>query len=361
MAGRGAKNLVLLSRSGVSASDTAKTLITDLESLGCRVAAPPCDIANRDQLSQVLAEVSGTMPPIKGCIQGALVLRDFNFVDMTLDDFQTALAPKVHGSLNLHELLPQGMDFFIMLSSFSGIVGFPGQSNYCAGNTYQDALAKYRVSIGEKATAVDLGMILSVGFTAERPELARSLRSRGYMSIREQELLAVLEHHCDPSLPMASSLTAQVVMGAENPAVLREKDIDEPYWMSRPLFHGLYAVGAGNAKVAPNNNSQGYQNLGQILQNASSLEEAGVVMSDALAWKLARILSMPQSDITVSRPMHTYGVDSLVAVDMRNWLLKEVKAEVSAAELLKDVSITALGLAIAAKSQYLPAAARSNP
>lgn len=76
---------------------------------------------------------------------------------MTFDDWKLSVEPKVHGSWNLHTLLPQGMDFFICLSSISGIVGSGGQANYAAANTYMDAFVRYRIMRGEKATSLDLG------------------------------------------------------------------------------------------------------------------------------------------------------------------------------------------------------------
>jgi hypothetical protein len=86
---------------------------------------------------------------------------------MTVEDWYAAARPKVQASWNLHEALPKDLDFFILLSSSSGMVGNRGQANYCAGNSYQDALARHRVLIGLKATSLDLGTILSVGFIAE--------------------------------------------------------------------------------------------------------------------------------------------------------------------------------------------------
>jgi NAD(P)-dependent dehydrogenase (short-subunit alcohol dehydrogenase family) len=74
MASRGAKNLILLSRSGPH-SVAAKLLLEDLQAQGIRVEAPACDITSKDSLSAVLAQCTRTLPTIKGCIQGAMVLK----------------------------------------------------------------------------------------------------------------------------------------------------------------------------------------------------------------------------------------------------------------------------------------------
>src|SRR5258708_344307 len=90
---------------------------------------------------------------------------------MTVDDFRTSIHAKVQGTWNLHdasvELLKQPLDFFTMLSSISGVVGREGQANYAAANTFLDTFASYRQSQGLRANAVDLGMIVDVGYIAE--------------------------------------------------------------------------------------------------------------------------------------------------------------------------------------------------
>ena len=98
---------------------------------------------------------------------------------MTLEDWTTSTNPKVCGSWNLHALLPKRMDFFILLSSIVGIVGGAGQASYAAGNAFQDVLARYRVSIGEKGVSLDLGMMVGEGAVAEDEKLARALESSG--------------------------------------------------------------------------------------------------------------------------------------------------------------------------------------
>jgi len=78
------------------------------------------------------------------------------------------------------------------------------------------------------------------------------------------------------------------------------------------------------------------------------------LIAEAIVKKLAKALSTPTEDIDPSKLMHAYGVDSLVAVDLRNWLAKEIRADVAGFDLMDVVSISKLGIVIAGKSQYLP-------
>jgi NAD(P)-dependent dehydrogenase (short-subunit alcohol dehydrogenase family) len=73
MVRRGAKHLVLLSRSGTK-SDAAKELVSKLENQGIKIHAPPCDISIESDVRNMVQHIQATWPPIKGCIHGALVV-----------------------------------------------------------------------------------------------------------------------------------------------------------------------------------------------------------------------------------------------------------------------------------------------
>lgn len=74
MASRGARHLILLSRSGARTED-AETFIHELEAKGARIYAPACDISDKSALEDVIAYCAEKMPPIKGCIQASAVLK----------------------------------------------------------------------------------------------------------------------------------------------------------------------------------------------------------------------------------------------------------------------------------------------
>lgn len=149
----GARSLCFISRSG-AATSSAAALIDELESAGTRVQVLSSDIADKSCLQAALAKIK---EPIGGVIQSAMVLRDALFETMTYDQWSESLAPKVTGTWNLHNLVPnEHLDFFLMLSSFSGIFGNRGQANYAAGCVFQDELAHFRKRQGFKAASIDL-------------------------------------------------------------------------------------------------------------------------------------------------------------------------------------------------------------
>jgi hypothetical protein len=124
---QGARNLILISRSGAK-DDRARELLKWLADRGIRVEAPPCDVADEQALRIVLKDCSILMPPTKGCIQASGAFKDISFETMSLYDWNVAIKSTVTASWNLNKTLPAGLDFFIMTSSMSG-VHTPQQSN----------------------------------------------------------------------------------------------------------------------------------------------------------------------------------------------------------------------------------------
>nr|ALQ32787.1 putative polyketide synthase [Fusarium bulbicola] len=359
MTSRGAKNLILLSRSGTT-RPAAQELMKELEDAGVAAAAPQCDVSDRAALERVLSDCAKTMPPIKGCIQGSMVLKDSIFSNMSQEDYYTAVRPKVVASRNLHELLPQNLDFFILLSSASGVVGNRGQSNYCVGNTYQDSLARNRVASGLPGVAVDLGMILSVGFAAENQESMANLRQEGFNAMREDEFLALLDMLCDPNGKYSTNANresqassfAQIAVGLEAPATLRIKGIPEPAWMTDPLFKHLYQIrGEGDHEGEGDGEGSG-TSCSTLLPAAASLADAAKIVSAAIVQKLCKALSSSERDIDVSKPLHSYGVDSLVAVELRAWFMKEVGSDVAVFDIMSGQSLEELAELAAKRSSF---------
>ena len=243
------------------------------------------------------------------------------------------------------------MDFYILLSSTGSVIGSRGQSNYAAGNTYQDALARYRVSRGQKCFSLDLGMVLAVGFAAERRDVTTRLRSAGYHGIREAELLAIMEYLCDPSRTCRELSDAQIVTGLEDPSASKATK-ESFYWLQRPMFRRLLNMGANGAGPPETKESPGPQaDYAALLRAATSQGDAGIVVTQALIDRLSGSLDVDKKQIDPQKPMHLFGVDSLVAVEIRYWLMKHLQADLSIFEVLSNVSLAELGYRIAGKSE----------
>lgn len=349
MASRGARHLILLSRSG-ACSEAAVTLIEELNAIGVHVEASPCDVTDADMLSTMLARCFETMPPIRGCMQASMQLKDAIIENMTLEDWNMGIKPKVQGTWNLHTLLPWGMDFFICFSSASGIIGSGGTANYAAGNTYMDAFVENRIMQGEKATSLDLGWMAAEGVAAESSFLSAGLAAVGYlMPISQAEFHALLDHHCDPSLDIATPLTCRAIIGLETPAAMHSKGLPEPHWMQRATFRHLQQVGMDGPSLNQFNQAIDYAAL---FRAAGTLEDRAQIVLQGLVRKLSRALSIPQEDLDPSKPLYVYGVDSLLAVELRNYFAKEMGVDLAIFDIMNGSNFEAVSMSVATKSQF---------
>ncbi|POS76180.1 beta-ketoacyl synthase domain-containing protein [Diaporthe helianthi] len=357
---QGAKNLVFLSRGGADAP-TTRELLDELTAMGVRATALKCNVGDEAQLVAALAELTRLgFPRIAGVIQGAMQLRDSAFEFMSHAQWEECLGPKVQGTWNLHKHLPKDMDFFVMLGSVAGLVGNRGQSNYAAGNTFQDALAIHRRSQGLAATCIDLCNILSVGFVAENQETLNKnpLFFFAHDGIREDEFLSLVEFHLDAERA-GSQGQPQIGVGLAPLSVFKERGLPEPTFIKSPLFRQLRSASDESGGAADGGEDQdGGVSVTNALKFAESPEAAAEVICEALLKRLSRTMRIPEPDIDIGKPIHTYGVDSLVAMEIRNYLASECGSEISVLEIMGNKSLEALSGDTAKGSKFVKVASK---
>jgi NAD(P)-dependent dehydrogenase (short-subunit alcohol dehydrogenase family) len=128
MVAHGARHLVFLSRSGAS-TPQAQSLVRGLQSKGVKVDDVKCDSTDQAQVRDFWRRCKIDGWNVRGLIQCAMVLRDKAIENLAFDEWSDVIRSKVDGTRNLHDILPKDLDFFIMLSSLSGVLGHPGQAN----------------------------------------------------------------------------------------------------------------------------------------------------------------------------------------------------------------------------------------
>ncbi|KAL4747556.1 hypothetical protein BDW72DRAFT_209502 [Aspergillus terricola var. indicus] len=359
MASRGARHLILLSRSGPNTT-AAQDLVAELKSQGVSVATPRVDISDLSALQQALSGLAKAMPPIRGCIQATVALRDNLFPKMSYTDWNISTSSKVAGSWNLHQLLPSGqqLDFFILISSVNGIFGSRAQANYAAGNAFKDALARHRISHGQKAVSIDLGLMVHEGVVAENASLLASIRRIGHlMDIEAAELLALLEYYCDPHLPILPLEDSQVLVGIEMPAAVVAKGVTLHHSIRRPMFSHLFRVDllphmhAHSPSRIDNRTSSTATDHPKLLSSTPSTDDAVALITEWACARVAQILGRSAADIEATKPIHVYGIDSLVAVDLRNWFEQEIGVHVTVFDLMGNVPLRELCCAAARESR----------
>lgn len=264
-------------------------------------------------------------------------------MNMSADGFHAAMAPKTIGSWNLHELLPADLDFFILLSSFCGIIGNPGQCNYAAGNTFEDALARHRASKGQRAVSVDLALIAEAGWANQNYKIVTESLRAGHGGVKQEQLMAMLDALCDPTYDCQQF--PHVVNVIDSPEDLyRMTQEDRTPWMTKPLLNNLLRIGEARlnthevvAKV--DDGAVGYVAL---VKAAADQDEAGEIVAQGLIEKLARSLSVPSESLDVKKPAFVLGVDSLIAVEVRYWFMKQLRVEVPVFKIMEKQSLIEL-------------------
>ncbi|KAI6381768.1 hypothetical protein MCOR25_001001 [Pyricularia grisea] len=321
MVERGAHHLAFLSRSGAK-SKPAMDLISSLKLKGVEVQDLKVDICDEKEMREAFSFIQQNMPPIKGAIQCAAVLEDSIFDKMTYTKWAKAFHPKAIGSWNLHNSLPDTLDFLIFLSSSAGVLGNRGQANYAAGNTFQDALAHHRTSLGRRSVSLDLGLVLDAGMVAENERLLDVMLANGFFGIGLRHVRFLLECAMSPQQQRPGSgrgllrLPTQVVtqMGSGG-LVLQDRPVD-PFWTRSPLFRYLnqvdlpagtvdfFATGAGEdvgddrhhgrsgSKSSSNNSNNAGQDLRIAIRRASSPEKAASIAVGAVTRALARFMGV---------------------------------------------------------------------
>ncbi|KAK0616599.1 KR domain-containing protein [Immersiella caudata] len=325
----GARRFTFLSRSGADAPSAAK-LVADMKAAGAIVQIVRGDVSSADDVRCAVAGIPAEAP-IKGVVHAAMVLRDGLFHSMSFDNWTTCIEPKVKGAANLHAALGSTpLDFFIMTSSVSGVLGTPGQANYAAANSYMDSLALHRRTHGQVATSVVLPMVLGVGVVAENTALEEALKSKGMYGIDEEQLLEAFE-----AAIVSQSLDAvpsHIIVGLD-PYRLQKAAVPDvtSFWEEDPRFnHVVHDMTSSTDSVS---GSGGAQSI--IATIRASPAEAIELVEEHFINKLARMLMLNAEDFDANaRSIADYGVDSMTGAELRNWIFKEYRIDIPFQQLL---------------------------
>ncbi|KAL8704318.1 MAG: hypothetical protein Q9201_002504 [Fulgogasparrea decipioides] len=180
-----------------------------------------------------------------------------------------------------------------------------------------------------------------------------NLRVSGFNAIREEEYHALLDYFCDPHLPPPTQLSCQVALGMETPDVLQTKGIAEPFWMQDPLFRHMYQIRRGRYDGSSDSSGANTINYAAVLAAAESAASAADVVQEAVIRKLCNALTIQPEDVDPTMPLHEYGVDSLVAVELRSWLARDMGADVPVFDIMQSASIAALAGLVVGRSKFV--------
>lgn len=278
---------------------------------------------------------------------------------MTFADYTSVIESKVQGAWNLHNATNgTPIDFFVAISSTAGIVGNRGQAAYAAANTFLDSFVQYRLSQGLPAVSLDLTAVADAGYLAEAgtgdsdgadraAEVARNLGAESTMC--EAEVLALLSAAIEGR---TSGCSHQVVTGVRIPPDRTRL----PFWTTDAKFRHLRAE--AEAQIQQKEEEEGTSatnaaslSFNAMLKAAHTTPEAEGVICQGLVHRIAALLMLEESDLDVTRSLSHYPLDSLVAIEIRNFLAREFEANLQVLELLSSGSIQFLSRAVCSKSK----------
>ena len=273
---------------------------------------------------------------------------------MSYDVWQRGIRPKVDSSTNIHKHLAS-LTFFIQLSSAIGIPGHPSQAHYAAGNTFQDALARNRTAQGLPAITLNLTAIEGVGWMAQQGDAELAVVKRiakvGLTSARIETVMDLVESAIRTPL-RASPAASQVVLGMSPYAALPDASV-----VKADRRFGTLRLASLRAGAQTTSSSDTKDPLTQLSWAAAdkllTVSSATALVIEALASKLSAIFSFDASDVDTERSLSSYGVDSLVAVELRNWLAGGLRAKVSIFDILQSPSLGEFADVLVGKSELL--------
>ncbi|KAH8647456.1 BcPKS8, polyketide synthase [Tricladium varicosporioides] len=340
---KGARNIVLVSR-GASITGKVKDLVDELALTGATISVKKCDVANPDSVRNLLTKEMAGMPKVRGVVHGAMVLHDVLFEKMTIEQYTTVIESKVKGAWNFHNALKsEVLDFFVAISSAAGAVGNRGQAAYSAANTFLNAFVQHRISLGMPASSLDLTAVSDAGYLAENLEAAAEVsKNLGSDTICEAEVLALLSAAIDGTL--ARACNSHAITGVRiTPSI--------PFWTNDAKFKHLRI--AAEALAAETSSQPETVSHHTALKAAKTPEEAQEVICNGLLDILPSVLMLEREDMDITRSLSNYALDSLVAIEVRNFITREFEANLQVLELLSSGSIETLAKAICVKSKLV--------
>ena len=325
---KGARHLAVIGRSEATPPDAAAAL-ERLRQDGASVHEFAVDVADANQVAELLRRMQREMPPLRGIIHCAAVIHDSSLVNMTDADFHDVLRPKIAGAWNLHRhTLDRKLDFFIMYSSATTLFGNEGQANYVAANLYLEALADYRRGLGLPALAVAWGAIGDVGHLARNAVVARMLAERlGVKRLAPARALDRMEQAIRSGAPQV----ALAEMSWSRLAILPGVAKAPKFALVREFLNDPAGEGVGG------NNEEFRAHLAGLPHG-----EAISIAEQLLIKHVAGIVGMAPAKLAVDRSLLDLGMDSLMLVELQLGLEKQFGIVIPTLELMDATTVAKL-------------------
>lgn len=317
---QGATRILLMGRSQPSIVAHAK--IAAITGMGADVTVVQADICDRAQVAALLAEIP-TEYPLRGVVHAAGILHDAAILSQRWEDLEQTLGPKMWGTWHLHEVTKElPLDFFVLFSSTSGLLGNKGQVSHAAANAFLDGFAHYRHALGLPALSINWGGWQQIGIAAEIFEQLDSGKDvsnrgdRGLLPAAGIEAFAALLGQPIPQI-------ACVAMDWQ--AYLTQEDSTWPFY--KALAREIASKQSRQSRFATHPTNNGANAVAAMSLSAQlsdlSPEKRIEILTTKLQQEVARIVGIESPEkIDTRQGIMDMGLDSLMAVEFRNRLSK---------------------------------------
>jgi NAD(P)-dependent dehydrogenase (short-subunit alcohol dehydrogenase family)/acyl carrier protein len=326
LAARGARHLLLLGR-GVPDAARAEE-IAALERKGVTVTVRSVDLGDAAALALALKAPVGA-PALRGVFHAAGAWEDCTLAELTPEALAATWRAKAAGASHLEAALGETpLDAFVLFSAFSSLLPAPRQGNYAAANAFLDALAWRRRARGRAALSVSWGPWSEIGFAAT--DYGRRAHSRldsiGITRFSPDTGIAVLER------ALADGRTHLGAMVVDWSRLFTA----DPAAALSPLLGELFAAHTPVVEPAadPGRIARTLVGLTPAAQRARLAVELGAV--------IAGVLRMKPADLSAAAPLPELGVDSLVAIEIKNRIQRDAGVDVPLTRLLAGPTIAIL-------------------
>ncbi|KLO26690.1 type I polyketide synthase [Mycobacterium haemophilum] len=309
VARHGVRHLLLVSRRGPDAPGVAE-LVAELSAFGAEVQVVACDVADREALANVIADIP-MQHPLSAVIHAAGVLDDAVVTSLTPERVDVVLRAKVDAAWNLHQLTRDlDVSAFVMFSSMAGLLGSAGQANYTAANSFLDGLAAHRRAHGLPAISLGWGLWEQVSAmtggmdVADRARLGRS----GVMALSTEEALELFDTAIIVDKPFIAPVRIDLTALRAHADAVPPMFADLVNAPTRRQVHDSLAAAKSKSVLA-----QRLHGLPEAQQHA--------VLVDLVRSHIATVLgNVSPEAIDPDKAFQELGFDSLTAVEMRNRL-----------------------------------------
>ncbi len=320
-----AGEIILVSRSG-SVSEESISSIKRIKENGAKVTIISADISDKSSTEKLFNKVTASCLPLKGIFHGAMVLDDCLISDININRFKNVILPKIQGAILIHQMTNNiELDFLTLFSSISSIVGNKGQCSYVAANYFLDTFSYYRNSLNKPTSTINWGVFNDTGIVSRNKAVANMLNSEGITGFSNKQLIELLQLQLELRKPQLGIF-----------------DMDWQVWSSKnpkAAQFSRYSEVSSNNSIPKNLNNAILIKVYNELNNLD-FDARQNHMETLIIKQIAQILRFPTDKIDRQKSISSFGVDSLMNLELTNIIKITIGISITSSELLDYKSIS---------------------